>query len=69
MVYVLSAASLQDEQTIAGWQFFKGKRKPIVIAQVHADAAPPDDIRRSPRFNFAADYKSAFRQMLQALSS
>lgn len=69
MVYILSPESLNNEQVAAGWQFFKGKRKPIVIAQVNAEAVPPDEIRRSPRFDFAADYKSAFRQMLQALSS
>ncbi|MBC8098631.1 MAG: toll/interleukin-1 receptor domain-containing protein [Armatimonadetes bacterium] len=69
MVLVLSPDALQDTQVAAGWQFFRGKRKPIVIAQLSTAAAPPDDIRRSPRFDFAADYKSAFRQMLQALSS
>jgi hypothetical protein len=69
MVYVLSPAALHDQQVALGWQFFRTKRKPVVIAQVDASAAPPDEIRRSPRFDFAADYKSAFRQMLQALSS
>ncbi|HEX2623162.1 MAG TPA: TIR domain-containing protein [Phototrophicaceae bacterium] len=68
MVYVLSPASLSDEQVAAGMQFFRSKRKPVVIAQV-SPTTPPDDIRRSPRFDFATDYKSAFRQMLQALSS
>lgn len=68
MVYVLSTQSLTDEQVIAGMDFFRAKRKPVVIAQVNP-VAPPDSIRRSPRFDFTTDYKSAFRQMLQALSS
>lgn len=65
MVFVLSAAS--DETLTAGWQFFKDKRKPIVIAQVAAGSVP-DALRRMPRFDFATDYKSALRQMLNALS-
>jgi hypothetical protein len=67
MVVVLSPAALGVESVQAAWQFFKGKRKPIVIAQV-IDAEPPDAIRRSPRFDLSGDYKSAFRQMVQALS-
>lgn len=69
MVFVLSPAALSDKQVESGWQFFKTNRKPVVIAQINNTALPPDAIRRSPRFDFAADYKSAFRQMLQALSS
>jgi hypothetical protein len=68
MVYILSAHALSDPQVITSWEFFRGKRKPIVIAQVDSTLHPPDAIRRSPRFDFAVDYKSAFRQMLQALS-
>jgi hypothetical protein len=67
MVYVLSAESLSAEDVEASWRFFRDQRKPIVIAQA-GDAAPPDLIRRSPRFDLVGDYKSAFRQMLQALS-
>jgi hypothetical protein len=67
MVVVLSPSSLSSETVSAAWKFFKEKRKPIVIAQV-IGAEPPDPIRRSPRFDFNGDYKSAFRQMIQALS-
>jgi ribosomal protein S27AE len=67
MVYVLSPASLTAGDVEQAWRFFRDKRKPIVIAQL-SPTAPPDDIRRSPRFDFAGDYKSAFRQMVQALS-
>ena len=67
MVYVQSSASLTAPKVEAAWRFFKGKRKPIVIAQI-TDSAPPDAIRRSPRFDFSQDYKTAFRQMVQALS-
>ena len=68
MVYVLSPASLTAGDVEQAWRFFRDKRKPIVIAQL-SPTAPPDDIRRSPRFDFAGDYKSAFRQMVQALSA
>lgn len=67
MVLVLSAAALDAPSVTESWKFFKEKRKPIVIAQV-VTADPPDMIRRSPRFDFAGDYKTAFRQMVQALS-
>lgn len=68
MVFVLSPQSLLADDVTAGWQFFRERRKPIVIASV-APADPPDTIRRSPRFKFDEDYKVAFRQMIQALSS
>jgi hypothetical protein len=67
MVYVLSPAALQADSVEAAWRFFRNKRKPIVIAQV-GSAAPPDDIRRSPRFDFTREYRASFRQMVQALS-
>jgi hypothetical protein len=68
MVYVLSKKSLKSKSVEAAWTFFKSKNKRIVIAQL-APVDPPDPIRRSPRFDFAGDYKTAFRQMIQALSS
>lgn len=68
MVYVLSAHALTNESVVAAWTFFKGKSKRIVIAQL-APLDPPDPIRRSPRFNLTQDYKTAFRQMVQALSN
>lgn len=67
MVYVLSPSALANGSVETAWQFFREKRKPIVIAQI-AVADPPDPIRRSPRFNLSDDYKTAFRQMVQALS-
>ena len=69
MIYVLSEAALMDETVIGAWQYFREKRKPIVIAQLES-VAPPDDIRRSPRFDLSTeDDKRAFRQMVQALSA
>ena len=47
--------------------FFRQQRKPIVVAQIDK-VDPPDAIRRSPRFDFTAEYKRAFRQMIQALA-
>lgn len=66
MVVVLSPAALASDEVETAWQFFKSKRKPVVIAQVAA-ADPPDPIRRSPRFDFSQDYRTAFRQLVQAL--
>jgi hypothetical protein len=68
MVLVLSTASIGDDGVSQAWQFFREKRKPIVIAQVERTDSP-DSIRRSPRFDFAVDYKLALRQMLNALST
>jgi hypothetical protein len=67
MVYVLSPSALNAAEIIEAWQFFRSKRKPIVIAQIDT-AQPPDDIRRSPRFDFKANYRAAFREMVQVLS-
>lgn len=67
MVLVLSPAVHQDKGVAAAWQFFRQHRKPVVLASV-GTAEPPDAIRRSPRFDFSADYKLALRQMLNALS-
>jgi hypothetical protein len=67
MVYVLSPAGLDEASLDAAWRYFKQKGKRIVIAQL-APVDPPDAIRRSPRFDFTRDYKSAFRQMVQTLS-
>jgi Domain of unknown function (DUF5679)/TIR domain len=68
MVFVLSPTALQDETVAAAWRFFREKRKPIIIAQVDS-AQPPDEIRRSPRFDYASgDYKVTFRQMMQSLN-
>lgn len=66
LVVLLSPATLDSQAVQAAWQFFKDKRKPVLIAQVDA-ADPPDAIRRSPRFDFSADYKAALRQLVQAL--
>ncbi|MCB9455511.1 MAG: toll/interleukin-1 receptor domain-containing protein [Anaerolineaceae bacterium] len=67
MVVLLSPHSAAHEQVMAAWQFFKEKGKRIAIAQL-APISPPDAIRRSPRFDFTGDYKTAFRQMVAALS-
>ncbi len=67
MVYVLSPAALDDAGVQAAWNFFREKRKPLVVAQL-VPAEPPDRLRRSPRFDLGTDYKLAFREMLQELS-
>jgi DNA-directed RNA polymerase subunit RPC12/RpoP len=66
MLVILSPALLAETALESRWTFFREKRKPVIIAQI-ASADPPDAIRRSPRYDFAADYKRAFREMLQVL--
>jgi hypothetical protein len=67
MVVVLSASSANDSEVVKAWQFFRQEKKPIALA-VRGTLEVPDALRRSPRFNFDADYKTAFRQLLMALS-
>lgn len=71
MLLLLSPAALAHADVTQAWTFFREARKPVVIAQI-GQAAPPDAIRRSPRFDLrmteSTDYKRAFREMLQALS-
>lgn len=67
MIYVLSPAALDDARVEATWRYFRSKNKPIVIVQLDG-TPPPDDLRRRPRFDLSAHYKSAFRQLLQALN-
>ncbi len=67
MIYLLTAAALDDPQVEAAWRYFRQKNKPIVVAQFEG-IAPPDDLRRRSRFDLATNYKAAFRQLLQALS-
>jgi len=67
MVLVLSTSTEADVKSEQAWAYFKEQRKPIVLAQIEP-ASPPDRIRRSPRFDFEADFKRALRQMLGELS-
>lgn len=67
MVLVLSPAALADYSVGGALDSFRGQRKPVFVAQA-APAEPPDAARRSPRFDFAADYRAAFRQLVQALN-
>lgn len=66
MVVLLTPASAGDTQVAAAWRYFRSKNKPIILAQF-GDAAPPDDLRRRPRFDLRGNEKAAFRQLLQAL--
>lgn len=67
MVLVLSADLAADEEANAAWGYFRDQRKPILIAQV-AQVDPPDRIRRSPRYDFAADFKPALRQLVREMA-
>ncbi len=67
LVVVLSPAAVTDAGVETVWKFFKEKGKRVVLAQVAA-VEPPDALRRSPRFDFTGEYRSAFRQMVGALA-
>ena len=67
MVVVLSDSALVDEEVEQSWSYFRGQRKPVVVAQI-MPCEVPDELRTRPRFNFSEDYKTAFREMMQALS-
>jgi hypothetical protein len=67
MVLVLSPAAHEEPSIAQAWAYFREKNKAVVIAQA-APADPPDALRRRPRYDFSGEYKSAFRQMVSALS-
>ncbi|MCZ2094825.1 MAG: toll/interleukin-1 receptor domain-containing protein [Anaerolineae bacterium] len=67
MIYVLSSAALDDPLVEQAWRYFREKHKPIIVAQLD-DSAPPDALRRRPRFDLSQQYKAAFRQLLQSLN-
>lgn len=66
MVVVLSGASARDGRVADEWRYFRQERKPVVVAQVER-VEVPDELRSRPRFDFAEDYKMAFRGLSQAL--
>jgi hypothetical protein len=67
MVVVMSPTGKEAEMVKNAWGFFKKEKKPIVVA-LTSSLEVPDPLRRNPRFNFSEDYKTAFRQLLLALS-
>lgn len=67
LVIILSEFALKTQHVNEAWQYFHKKRKPIFMMTLD-DAAPPDKIRRRPRFNARDNYKSAFRQLSQEIS-
>ncbi len=66
MVLIASPTSATADHVETAWRFFRQKHKRVVVALI--GGVPPDDLRRSPRFDFAADYKLAFRGLLAALN-
>jgi hypothetical protein len=67
MVVVMSPGGKDSEGLTKAWTFFKTQKKPIVLA-LTSPVEVPDPLRRNPRFDFSSDYKTAFRQLLMALS-
>jgi len=67
MVAILSEFALNTAELREEWAFFRSRRKPILVAQV-SPCEIPDDLRTRPRFDFSEDYRTAFRELVQALS-
>lgn len=67
MVLVASPSSVDAADVEAAWTFFRDKKKLVAVAQL-VGTEPPDPLRRAPRFDFSADYKSAFRGLLATLN-
>src|SRR5262249_31784412 len=52
MVVILSPAAKTDNAVNQGWQFFKTQKKLITLVLL-GNAEVPDELRRSPRFDFS----------------
>jgi hypothetical protein len=68
MVVVLTPEAVKDEDVSQSWAYFREQRKPIIVAQA-GPSDLPDSLRRYPRYDFEADYKAAFRELIQKLAS
>jgi len=66
LLVILSAAAPGSAPTRQAWEYFRQHKKRIVVAQV-APVPVPDDLRRAPRIDFTGDYRTALRQLVQAL--
>lgn len=67
LVVVLSHFAAQTTGIQNAIQYFQSQRKPIVVA-ISETAEPPDTVRNRPRFDFTGDYKTAFREIVAAIS-
>jgi hypothetical protein len=67
MVVILSPQSASADKLINEYTFFRTQKKPVVVVLL-GNAPVPDQLRRSPRFDFSTQYKTSFRQLIAALS-
>ncbi len=67
LLVVLSPFAGQTTSIQDAIQYFLNERKPIVVA-IAEGVEPPDTVRNRPRFDFTGDYKTAFREMVAAIS-
>lgn len=68
MIVVLSEEALASDRMREGWQYFRDERKPVIVALAEP-VDVPDALRRVPRFDFTGEFRTAFREMLNALTS
>jgi len=67
LIVVLSSFTENTQSVQSAWEYFLSQRKPIIVAQTEA-VDPPDALRSRPRYDFATDYKSSFRSLVEMLS-
>ncbi|MBN1680810.1 MAG: toll/interleukin-1 receptor domain-containing protein [Anaerolineae bacterium] len=68
MIIVLTPLGLKATNVTDALTFFVKNRKPIFVIQLQPTDIP-DELRRKPRFDFAgANYRRAFRELVQALN-
>ncbi|KAB2906281.1 MAG: TIR domain-containing protein [Anaerolineae bacterium] len=67
LVVVLSQWTSQTTSIQNAIRHYLDERKPIIVAMAEA-VDPPDAVRNRPRFDFTGDYKTAFRELVAAIS-
>jgi hypothetical protein len=67
LVVVLSPFATQTISIQDVIKYYLEQRKPIIIAVAEA-VEPPESVRSRPRFDFTGDYKTAFRELVAAIS-
>ncbi len=70
MLVILSSAAPQDESVRAAWEYFREKRRGIVVAQT-GPVDVPDALRRATRVDLSGGedaYRPALRRLVQALA-
>ncbi len=69
MIVIMTALGGRATNVTDAWSFFIEHRKPIFVVELEKTDIP-GELRTKPRFDFSGDdYKRAFRDLIQALTS